>query len=134
MLAPKTLNQNILLWVGAFLTALLLAFINSLIKQLPGDLPINWRTIAFDVLTTVSTTVPIIAAGLGLPALGKELETRLISKVGTDTAKEVLQDAATGNTKPREILYNTGDVTVQEMARSLLAEIKRIEEVDRFKQ
>ena len=89
MLIPTNKYQTLLLWVAAFIVAIMLSFLTALSKQLSGTDPINWRPVFLDVIDTVITVIPIIAAGLGLPRLGKETLNNLVTQVGDKKAKEV---------------------------------------------
>lgn len=91
---PKTKTQNLLLWLAAFLLAVLLSFLAALASQLPGDTPINWREVALDVINTIVSIAPVVAAGLGLPRLGGEIRANLVDEIGKEKATIVLEQMA----------------------------------------
>ena len=88
---PRTTAQNLVLWGVAFAVAVLLSFLSGLATHWPESGDIEWRGVWLDVIQTILTTVPIIAAGLGLPTLGKEAVTHLASQVGTGQATAALE-------------------------------------------
>jgi hypothetical protein len=90
-MTPKTTTQNLLLWAAAFALAIVLSFLGALAEQLPGDAPINWRIVLLNVVQTILSTAPIIAAGFGLPRLGKEPIAALVHEVGAGPAKSALE-------------------------------------------
>jgi hypothetical protein len=92
---PETKTQNLLLWGAALGIALLLSFVSGVMTHWPEAGGIDWRGVWLDVGQTVVTVVPIVAAGLGLPRLGREDISALVSQVGRGTAKAALEVAAT---------------------------------------
>lgn len=92
-MTPKTLNQNLLLWAAAFALAVLLSFLSGIATHWPKGEGIDWQGVWLDVIQTILTTAPIIAAGWGLPRLGKEEVAVLSSAVGHDAAVDALQTA-----------------------------------------
>jgi hypothetical protein len=92
---PKTTTQNILLWLGALTLAVALALISSVADHWPEGGAIDWRLVYQDVSRTIVSLSPIVAAGLGLPALGKEAQAFLAHQVGQPTATAALEQAAT---------------------------------------
>jgi hypothetical protein len=51
----------------------------------------DWRAVVLDVIQTVLSTAPLLAAGLGLPRLGHEPVAALVSQVGTTQAQAALE-------------------------------------------
>jgi hypothetical protein len=92
---PKTLSQNLLLWCAAFALAVLLSLLSGIATHWPEGGMIDWRGVWLDVIQTIVTALPIVAAGLGLPALGKEAPAYLAHQVGQPTAVAALEQAAT---------------------------------------
>lgn len=93
-MTPKNKTENLLLWGAALGLAVVLSFLSALAQQLPGEAPINWRVIWLAVISTILTTAPLVAAGFGLPRIGKEEVAGLVSAVGTENAKAALADEA----------------------------------------
>lgn len=93
-MTPQNKTQNLMLWAAALGVAILLSFLGALAQQLPGDDPIRWRQVWLNVIQTILTTAPIVAAGFGLPRLGKEGVASLVSEVGTENAKAALEGEA----------------------------------------
>jgi hypothetical protein len=90
-MTPQTLTQNLLYWAAALGVAVLLSFLSGLATHWPAAGPIDWRGVWLDVIQTLLTTVPIVAAGFGLPRLGKEGIASLVSEVSSGQAKTALQ-------------------------------------------
>lgn len=88
---PKTITQNLLLWGAAFAIAVLLSALASIAENWPAGAGIDWRAVCLDVIKTILTTVPIIAAGFGLPRLGREPISALVNEVGAPQAKAALE-------------------------------------------
>lgn len=93
-MTPKTTSQNLLYWAGALAVAVLLSFLSGIATHWPESGSIDWRGVVLDVVQTLLTTVPLVAAGFGLPRLGKEEVASLTSQVGTANATAALQDEA----------------------------------------
>ena len=93
-MTPKTTTQNLMLWGAAFLLAVLLSLLSGIATHWPAGGSIDWRGVALDVIQTILTTAPLVAAGLGLPRLGKEGVAALSSRVGTPAAIAALADEA----------------------------------------
>lgn len=90
-MTPKTTRQNLLYWAGALGVAVLLSFLGGLAQHWPEGGDVDWRGVVLDVAATLAATVPLVAAGLGLPRLGKEGLAGLVSEVGVGQAKAVLE-------------------------------------------
>lgn len=90
-MTPRTTAQNLLLWGAALAVSVLLSFLSGLATHWPESGIIDWRGVWLDVIQTVLTTAPIVAAGLGLPRLGKEQVATLVSQVGAGPAKAALE-------------------------------------------
>jgi hypothetical protein len=109
---PATTTQNLLLWGIALALAILLSFLSGVATHWPENGPIDMRGVLLDVIQTILTTVPLVAAGLGLPRLGREDISSLVSDVGKGQAKAVLEveavRQATGVTATRPL--STEDV------------------------
>lgn len=88
-MTPKNKTENLLIWGAALGVAVLLSFLSGIATHWP-DTGIDWRGVFLDVIQTILTTAPIVAAGLGLPRIGKEGVASLVSEVGTEKAKDVL--------------------------------------------
>ncbi len=119
-MTPQTTNQNLLVWAGALALAVLLSFLSGVATHWPEDGGIDWRGVTLDVIQTILTTAPLVAAGLGLPRLGKEGIASLVSEVGAGQAKAVLEVEAirqqTGVHGP------TADDAIQDRAEELRRE------------
>lgn len=118
-ITPKTLTQNLILWGLALLVSVLLAILNPLGEQMSTDEPIRWRSIFVSVIHTLTTVIPIVAAGFGLPKLGGEVPNALIKEVGHDKAIDVLTDVAASQGASRPY------VNLTELAKELLEERDR---------
>jgi hypothetical protein len=92
-MTPETRTQNLILWGIALAVAVLLSFLSGIATHWPRSGEIDWQGVVLDVIQTVLTTVPLVAAGLGLPRLGKEDIAVLGSAVGHDAAVDALQTA-----------------------------------------
>lgn len=93
-MTPTTTTQNLLYWAAALGVAVLLSFLSGVATHWPEGGPIDWRGVVLDVVQTLLTTVPLVAAGFGLPRLGKESIAGLVSTVGPGPAKAALEDEA----------------------------------------
>lgn len=74
-LMPKSPSQNLITWFAVLLIYLTLSFLSTVSIQLsntPDNEPLNWRPIIINIANDLVTIIPVVAAGLGLPALGKE--------------------------------------------------------------
>lgn len=91
-MTPSTTQQNLALWGGALAVSLVLAFLSGVATHWPEAGPIDWRGVALDCIQVLLSELPIVAAGLGLPRLGKETVAALTSKVGTSNAVAVLSE------------------------------------------
>ena len=128
MLTPQNKQQTILLWVAAILLQILITFLGSLIVQLDGTEPINWRPIILDICKVLVATLPTVGAGLVLPRIGAEQRANLINKIGTEKATEVLQEVAANPTmNVKGIDYNQLTDTLIERKRrdDLLQQVRR---------
>lgn len=128
MLIPQNKTQTVLMWLLALLGAITLAFLSSLAQQLPGSEPINWRTIALDVINVIISSAPFVAAGLGLPRLGAENRARLINEIGADRAVDVLEQEAqtqADNAQGLNTTYNVDSVDYGKLADSILERRER---------
>ncbi len=90
-MTPATRTQNLLLWGGALAVSVVVAFLSGVATHWPEGGPIDWRGVALDVIQVALSVIPIVAAGLGLPRLGKEGVATLVSEVGTRQATAVLE-------------------------------------------
>lgn len=90
-MTPKTLKANLLAYGGAIALALLISFLTSLSRELPGDDPIHWRTITLDVVLSLLNVLPAIGLTAALPRVGREPVAALADKVGPAKAKAVLK-------------------------------------------
>lgn len=93
-MTPQNKTQTTVTWIGTVLSAVLLAFLTSLARELPGTEPINWRGITLDVISALIPLVPVIIAGLVLPRFGAEKRAVLIDKIGKEEATQILETAA----------------------------------------
>lgn len=93
-MTPKTLKANLLAYGGAVAVALLISFLTSLSKELPGNDPIHWRTIFLDVVLSLLNVLPAIGLTTILPRVGREPVSALADKVGPSKAKAVLKKEA----------------------------------------
>lgn len=89
---PKTTAQNIVYWVGALALTVVLALLTGIATHWPEGGPIDWRGVWLDVIQVLLSTLPVVAAGLGLPRLGRERVARAVSEVGPQRAQAVLQE------------------------------------------
>lgn len=96
---PKTKLQTSLLWLAALLISVFISFLAALSEQLKGMEPIQWRVILYDVIQTLLAGIPFVVAGLGLPRLGSEQYTALVSEIGTEKATKVLEQLAISEPK-----------------------------------
>lgn len=90
-MTPATTRQNLLLWAGALAVSVLLAFLTGIATHWPEGGTIDWRGVCLDVIQVLLSVIPIVAAGLGLPRIGKEPIAALVSEVGTNQAKAALE-------------------------------------------
>ncbi len=93
-MTPKTTAQNLLLWGAALGVSLILSLLYGIALHWPEGGTVDWRSVWMGVIQTALTEIPIVAAGLGLPRLGKEPIAALSSEVGYTTAKDALTIAA----------------------------------------
>lgn len=94
-LTPKTTKQNLLYWAAAISFALLISFTTALVQELNVitiDDSIRWRVILLSVLEDILNMAPLVAAGLGLPRLGKEHIASKVSQLGTTEAEARLYE------------------------------------------
>lgn len=94
-MTPATTTQNLLLWGAALGLAVLLSFLSGVATHWPEGGAIDWRGVALDVIQTILTTAPLVAAGFGLPRIGKEPIAALVSQVGPGPAQAALENEAT---------------------------------------
>lgn len=100
-MTPKTTTQNLMLWGAAFGLAVLLSALSGIATHWPEGGSVDWRGVTLDVIQTILTTAPLVAAGFGLPRLGKESIAALVSDIGKDRAQDALEvTAATGQVRP----------------------------------
>lgn len=127
MLHPRTIQQNIALLVTAWLLSLFVAAIPQLVKQLDSDSnnPINWRPIISQVLTTAGTTIPLLAAAVGLPTLGTEGINTLTQRVGKKKATKILENVATKSDQAVPVATGVSGIDTKELAAHILEEIER---------
>jgi hypothetical protein len=91
---PSTTTRNLLLYLGAYLLAIVLAGGVEASKQLHGDAAYTWRPVLSHMLDTALELAAPLAMTMGLPRLGKEAVAMLTSRVGTDNAKAALEGEA----------------------------------------
>lgn len=91
-MTPRTTGQNIVLWIGALLITTFLALLSGIATHWPEGGLIDWRGVWLDVIQVLLSAVPLVAAGLGLPRLGREGVASLVSEVGPRRAQAILQD------------------------------------------
>jgi hypothetical protein len=88
---PSTTTTNLLLWAGAMAGAIILSALSAIATHWPSGGAIDWRSVTLDVIQTILSTAPLLAAGLGLPRLGHEPVAALVSQVGTAQAQAALE-------------------------------------------
>lgn len=118
-MTPKTLTQNLLLWGAALALAVLLSFLSGIAAHWPEGGSVDWRNVLLGVIQTILTTAPIVAAGFGLPRLGRESLSALVSEVGPSVAKATLEDEAT-----RQMTGDPHPAVVPDLADEVVARIK----------
>lgn len=89
-MTPTSTRQSLLIWSGALALSVLLSFLSGIATHWPEGGPIDWRGVMLDVIQTVLSVAPVVAAGIGLPQFGKEAVTSLVKQIGTDKATDVL--------------------------------------------
>jgi thiamine transporter ThiT len=115
---PKTTQQNLLYWAGALALAVVLSFLSAIAINWPAGGSVDWRAVALAVIATVVSLSPIVAAGLGLPMLGKEQQAYLSHQVGQTAATAALEQAAVGQ-------VTTAAVTPDQVAVLVADELER---------
>lgn len=90
-MTPKTINQNLLLWSAALGVSVVLAFLTGVATHWPEGGSIDWRGVTLDVVQVLLSVIPVVAAGIGLPRLGKEGIASLVNEVGAPQAKAALE-------------------------------------------
>lgn len=123
-MTPDTTTKNLALWGAALAVSVLLAFLSGVATHWPENGPIDWRGVMLDVIQVIVSTLPIVAAGLGLPRLGKEAVASLTSKVGKDNAVAVLEmeaDRQDGIPTPRRFT----DEEIGELVGAVKAQMTR---------
>lgn len=96
-MTPKTTAQNIAYWIGALALTTVLALLTGIATHWPEGGSIDWRGVWLDVIQVLLSTLPVVAAGLGLPRLGREQIARTVSDIGPKRAQAVLQDVVYRN-------------------------------------
>lgn len=90
-MTPSTLTANLSLWAAAFAGAIALSALASVARHWPEGAGVDWRAVTLDVIATILTTAPLVAAGLGLPRLGHEPVAALVSHIGKANAQAALE-------------------------------------------
>lgn len=103
-------------WLFAIIFSVILSFLTSLAAQLSTTESINWRTIILDVLNNILAMAPLVAAGLGLPRLGKEHIASMVSNLGADEAEYRLKISPS---------VSSEQIDLDELAKRILEENER---------
>lgn len=129
-MTPKSTTENLLYWAAALAVAVLLSALSGIATHWPEGGSIDLRAVTLDVIQTLLAAVPIVAAGFGLPRLGKEQAAALISKVGTQNAVDALHDEVDRQAGiPQSILLSQDQL--QQVADELEARMKATYDDDR---
>jgi hypothetical protein len=116
---PSTTAQNLVLWGAAFMGAVILSALSAIATHWPAGGPIDWRAVVLDVIQTILSTAPLLAAGLGLPRLGHEPVAALVSQVGTTQAQAALEVEAV-----KQATGITAEPLTAEQRRLIVADLK----------
>lgn len=118
-MTPSTKTQNLALWGAALGVSVLLAFLSGIATHWPEQGSIDWRGVVLDVIQVLLSVIPVAAAGLGLPRLGKEGVASLVSEVGKEQAIAALEIEA-----DRQAGIPSTVITVEQRA-MILSDLKR---------
>lgn len=90
-MTPKTLAQNVGLYVLIALLAAILATGTQLGTTLQGTDPVAWRPLAATFVATLFGTLTTAGLASLLPRAGSELLARLVNEIGKPQAKAALE-------------------------------------------